>query len=61
MASNLASQPKWILLAIASGTFAALNGLFAKLYVQHLIPSSPPFPGTAMDKKTRAIACHLKL
>lgn len=27
------SRARWIILAIASGTFAALNGLFAKLYV----------------------------
>ncbi|KAI9374157.1 hypothetical protein BJX61DRAFT_339954 [Aspergillus egyptiacus] len=26
-----AAQPRWILLALASGAFAALNGLFAKL------------------------------
>ena len=26
-------QPRWLLLAIASGTFAAMNGVFAKLYV----------------------------
>ncbi|KAL1999830.1 hypothetical protein VTN02DRAFT_3904 [Thermoascus thermophilus] len=37
--SNLASQPRWILLAIASGTFAALNGLFAKLTTTDLTTS----------------------
>lgn len=26
-------QPRWLLLAIASGAFAAMNGVFAKLYV----------------------------
>jgi uncharacterized membrane protein len=26
-------QSRWIILALASGAFAALNGLFAKLYV----------------------------
>lgn len=26
-------QPRWIVLALASGAFAAMNGLFAKLYV----------------------------
>ncbi|EAW12928.1 uncharacterized protein ACLA_013650 [Aspergillus clavatus NRRL 1] len=26
-----AAQPRWVILAIASGAFAALNGLFAKL------------------------------
>jgi len=25
-------EPRWLLLAIASGAFAAMNGLFAKLY-----------------------------
>lgn len=27
-------QSKWLALAIASGMFAALNGVFAKLYVE---------------------------
>ncbi|KAL2006312.1 hypothetical protein VTN00DRAFT_9966 [Thermoascus crustaceus] len=39
MTSSLASQPKWLLLAIASGTFAALNGLFAKLTTTDLTTS----------------------
>lgn len=29
-------QPAWIILALASGTCAAINGVFAKLYVLHL-------------------------
>lgn len=31
-------EPRWILLAIASGAFAALNGLFAKLYELYSYP-----------------------
>ncbi|KAK2736735.1 hypothetical protein FQN57_000583 [Myotisia sp. PD_48] len=31
------SHSKWLTLALASGAFAALNGLFAKLYVPHFI------------------------
>jgi uncharacterized membrane protein len=31
--SPKSSTSPWILLAITSGTFAALNGVFAKLYV----------------------------
>lgn len=30
---------RWVTLAVASGAFAALNGLFAKLYL-----FEPPFP-----------------
>jgi hypothetical protein len=40
MSQMLRRQPLWLLLAIASGTCAAFNGVFAKLLV-------PPFrPGT---------------
>ncbi|KAJ9216047.1 hypothetical protein DTO166G4_2291 [Paecilomyces variotii] len=39
MGSTLSSQPKWLVLAIASGTFAALNGLFAKLTTTELTTS----------------------
>ena len=37
------ARSKWLMLAIASGTFAATNGLFAKLYVASsilLVPCS---------------------
>jgi hypothetical protein len=41
MSQMLRRQPLWLLLAIASGTCAAFNGVFAKLLV-------PPFrPGTS--------------
>lgn len=33
-------QPRWIVLAVASGAFAAMNGLFAKLYVNNGINRS---------------------
>lgn len=36
----LAQQPAWILLAIGSGVCAAINGVFAKLYVQPLTTMS---------------------
>ena len=40
MSQMLRKQPLWLLLAIASGSCAAFNGVFAKLFV-------PPFrPGT---------------
>jgi hypothetical protein len=46
MSQMLRKQPLWLLLAIASGSCAAFNGVFAKL----LVP--PPRPGTLCTRDT---------
>ena len=36
MKSFLSRQPLWLILSVASGACAALNGVFAKLYAQEI-------------------------
>lgn len=42
LVAALRRQPVWIVLAVSSGACAAINGVFAKLYVKN--PSTIPGP-----------------